>query len=42
MMPLVNRSAGKYGIASTLYDENVAVSDFEVDYWNIANWNRKA
>jgi peptide/nickel transport system substrate-binding protein len=42
VVPIVNRSAGKYGISSTLYDENVAVSDFEVDYWNIANWNRKA
>jgi len=42
IVPLVNRSAGKYGIATTLRDENVNVSDFEVDYWNIANWNRKA
>jgi peptide/nickel transport system substrate-binding protein len=42
IVPLVNRSAGKYGISTTLYDENVAVSDFEVDYWNIANWNRKS
>ncbi len=42
VVPLVNRSAGKYAISTTLYDENVAVSDFEVDYWNIANWNRKA
>ena len=42
IVPLVNRSAGKYGIATTLRDENVGVSDFEVDYWNIANWNRKA
>src|SRR5215204_1403541 len=42
IVPLVNRSAGKYGIVTTLRDENVAVSDFEVDYWNIANWNRKA
>ena len=23
-------------------DENIGVSDFEVNYWNIANWNRKA
>src|SRR5215211_5203941 len=42
VVPLVNRSAGKYGITTTLHDENVSVSDFENDYWNIANWNRKA
>jgi peptide/nickel transport system substrate-binding protein len=41
-VPLVNRSAGKYAISTTLENENVAVSDFENDYWNIANWNRKA
>ncbi|MGH2616668.1 MAG: peptide ABC transporter substrate-binding protein, partial [Thermomicrobiales bacterium] len=40
VVPLVNRSAGKYAISTTLRDANVAVSDFEVDYWNIANWNR--
>ena len=40
IMPLVNRSAGKYGITTTLRDENVDVSDFEVDYWNIANWTK--
>jgi peptide/nickel transport system substrate-binding protein len=40
VVPLVNRAADKYGIATTLRDENVAVSDFEVNYWNIANWNR--
>jgi peptide/nickel transport system substrate-binding protein len=39
-VPLVNRAADKYGIANTLRDDNVAVSDFEVNYWNIANWNR--
>jgi peptide/nickel transport system substrate-binding protein len=42
VVPLVNRSAGKYAISTTLHNENVAVSDFENDYWNIANWNRKA
>jgi peptide/nickel transport system substrate-binding protein len=42
VVPLVNRSAGKYGISTTLRNENVDVSDFEVDYWNIANWNRNA
>jgi peptide/nickel transport system substrate-binding protein len=39
-MPLVNRAADKYAIATTLRDENVGVSDFEVNYWNIVNWNR--
>ena len=42
VIPLVNRAADKYAISNTLYDENVGVSDFEVNYWNIANWNRKA
>jgi len=42
VVPIVNRSADKYATSTTLVDENVAVSDFEVDYWNIANWNRKA
>jgi peptide/nickel transport system substrate-binding protein len=42
VIPLVNRAADKYAISTTLYDENVGVSDFEVNYWNIANWNRKA
>jgi peptide/nickel transport system substrate-binding protein len=41
-VPLVNRSAGKYAISTTLHNENVAVSDFENDSWNIANWNRKS
>lgn len=41
-VPLVNRAADKYAISTTLRDENVAVSDFEVNYWNIANWNRTA
>ncbi|MCC7022159.1 MAG: peptide ABC transporter substrate-binding protein [Thermomicrobiales bacterium] len=40
VVPLVNRAADKYAIATTLRDENVAVSSFEYDYWNIANWNR--
>ncbi|MFN8592821.1 MAG: peptide ABC transporter substrate-binding protein [Thermomicrobiales bacterium] len=42
VVPLVNRAADKYGISNTLRDENIAVSDFEVNYWNIANWNRNA
>jgi peptide/nickel transport system substrate-binding protein len=42
VVPLVNRAADKYAISNTLRDENVAVSSFEYDYWNIANWNRQA
>src|SRR5215203_1967971 len=42
VVPLVNRAADKYGISTTLRDENVALSPFEYNYWNIANWNRKA
>ena len=40
VVPLVNRASDKYGISVTLRNENVAESDFETDYWNIANWNR--
>jgi peptide/nickel transport system substrate-binding protein len=40
LVPIVNRSSGKYGISNTLRNENVALNDFENDYWNIANWNR--
>jgi peptide/nickel transport system substrate-binding protein len=40
VVPLVNRASDKYAIATTLRDENVAQSDFTVNYWNIANWNR--
>ncbi len=40
IVPLVNRAADKYAISTTLRDENVAMSDFETNYWNIANWNR--
>jgi peptide/nickel transport system substrate-binding protein len=42
VVPLVNRSSDKYGISTTLRNENVALSPFEYNYWNIANWNRKA
>jgi peptide/nickel transport system substrate-binding protein len=42
VVPLVNRAADKYAIATTLRDENIGVSDFENNYWNIANWNRNA
>jgi peptide/nickel transport system substrate-binding protein len=40
VVPIVNRAADKYAIANTLVNDNVALSDFEVNYWNIANWNR--
>jgi peptide/nickel transport system substrate-binding protein len=40
LIPLVQRAAEKYGIATTLRDENVAASAWEAIYWNIANWNR--
>jgi peptide/nickel transport system substrate-binding protein len=42
VIPIVNRAASKHGISTTLYEENVATSPFEYNYWNIANWNRKA
>lgn len=42
VVPLVNRAADNYAISLTLRDENIGVSDFEQDYWNIANWNRNA
>jgi peptide/nickel transport system substrate-binding protein len=42
VIPLINRAADKYAIANELVEENVAVSDFEVNYWNIANWVLKA
>lgn len=41
VLPIVNRGS-KQAISITLYAENVATSDFEYNYWNIANWNRKA
>jgi peptide/nickel transport system substrate-binding protein len=41
VLPIVNRGS-KQAISVTLYEENVATSDFEYNYWNIANWNRKA
>ncbi|HLU35589.1 MAG TPA: ABC transporter substrate-binding protein, partial [Thermomicrobiales bacterium] len=43
VLPLVNRSADTYGISRTLVKENVALgAGMERNYWNIANWNRKA
>jgi peptide/nickel transport system substrate-binding protein len=40
LVPLVNRAADKYAIANTLNKENIALGAFEVNYWNIQNWNR--
>ncbi|HEX2280686.1 MAG TPA: peptide ABC transporter substrate-binding protein, partial [Thermomicrobiales bacterium] len=42
VIPIVNRSSSTHGISTTLYEENVAASPWEYNYWNIANWNRKA
>jgi peptide/nickel transport system substrate-binding protein len=42
VVPLVNRSSSTHGISTTLYEGNVAAGSFEYNYWNIANWNRKA
>jgi peptide/nickel transport system substrate-binding protein len=42
VVPIVNRASDKYGISTTLQEANIARSPFEYNYWNIANWNRKA
>jgi len=51
VVPLVNRAADKYAMATSLIhgddaegnpQDNVAVSPYETNYWNIANWNRSA
>jgi peptide/nickel transport system substrate-binding protein len=42
VIPIVNRAASKHAISTTLQEANVATSPFEYNYWNIANWNRKA
>jgi peptide/nickel transport system substrate-binding protein len=41
VVPLVHRSADTYAIANTLVNDNIAVSFYETDYWNIANWVAK-
>jgi peptide/nickel transport system substrate-binding protein len=41
VIPEVHRSAATYAISNTLVNDNIAVSFFEGDYWNIANWVRK-
>jgi peptide/nickel transport system substrate-binding protein len=40
LVPLVNRAADKYAISNTLVKDNIALSPFEVNYWNIQNWVR--
>ncbi len=40
VIPLVNRAAEKYAIANGFVEENIAGSNFEALYWNIANWVR--
>ena len=40
VIPQVNRAADKYAISNNLNNDNVALSPFEFDYWNVANWNR--
>jgi peptide/nickel transport system substrate-binding protein len=42
VVPIVNRSSSTYGISTTLQEANIASSPYEYNYWNIANWNRKA
>jgi len=47
VVPLVNRAAGKYAVARSLLhgdgdaaEDNVGLSPYETNYWNIMNWNR--
>ncbi len=43
IIPEVNRPADTYAISSALNNDNVALGvGFELNYWNIANWNNKA
>ncbi len=42
VIPLVNRAADKYANSNTLVNDNLAISSFELNYWNIANWTRTA
>jgi peptide/nickel transport system substrate-binding protein len=41
VIPLVAR-ANKAAVSNTLVQDNLALSSFEAEYWNIANWTRKA
>ena len=40
VVPIVNRAAAVSGVSTTLQEANFGTSDWEYDYWNIANWNR--
>ena len=43
IIPLVNRAADKYAQAADLFhgdEDNVAVSPYETNYWNVQNLNR--
>ena len=45
LIPEVNRAADKYAMHESLFHEdedNVALGPFELNYWNIANWNRSS
>ncbi len=45
LVPLVNRAADKYAMANSLIhdgQDNVGLSPYEGNYWNIVNWNRSA
>ena len=43
IIPEVNRPADTYAISSQLNNDNVALGvGFELNYWNIANWNNRA
>ncbi len=44
-IPQVHRAADKYAMHNSLFhgdEDNVALSAFELNYWNIANWNRSS
>jgi peptide/nickel transport system substrate-binding protein len=40
IIPEVNRAADKYAISLNLNNDNIALGPFEINYWNIGNWNR--
>lgn len=43
LCPLVNRAADKYCMHNSLIhngEDNAAISAFELNLWNVANWNR--
>ena len=45
LVPLVNRAADKYCMHNSLIhdgEDNAAISAFELNLWNVANWNRSA